>query len=901
MSPLAPPRFALRRLSVSQLRQFRQGVSLAFDAGLNVIVGPNEAGKSSLARAVRAAFFERHRSTQVEDLRPWQDAGAAPTVRLEFDWANEAGVLEKSFLARKRCALSLGPRQWEGVEAEDQLASLFGFSYAAKGASRPEHTGIPGLLWMEQGQGHVLDVAPAREHLHDALAAEADSAWSPLAASGGDDLLGRVQALRAELLTGTGKPRGALAVALDQRQEAELKLADVDAQLARYAQAVDQWSRERDLLMQEQMERPWEALRTQLSQAQAQQAALAAHEQRCAEDQARLQVLAQTRRLLLDQLQAAEQQAQEAERRQATLQQAALALHEAEQRVLGAQAPVQASRASAAAAREALRAARAQAQRQQAGQRREQAALRCQASEQALGRASQAQAELAARQAQVASLRISDADVEALRQAESACLTLEAQGRAVATRIEWHSSQQLGLTISRRDGAPSATLAAGQPQWLEAEARVVWPDGSSLLITPGGAELPKLAAQRAQAQETLRVELARLQVADVAQAQHLALQARQARSDLALAQQALKLLAPQGLDALQREHQAALNEWQAAQAEAAALGLTDAAPAPSLPASEASRPDALEQAVQQAHKAESEALNQQVLAQQAQVRAHSQHQQAQQEALWAQAALLAPERAEALAQARSRLLEATQHHEALAAHLAQAQAQHRAARPDIVAQDVRRLSQSIAQWESQHQQRREAVAAQHATLVAGSALGLQEQRDALAAQWAQANARVLELQRRAQALDLLAERLAQKRQASLSALQAPLQHKLQHYVALLFPKADISLDEHLMPRQLHRPSRAAGQHEDLPALSFGAREQMYLITRLAYADLLSEAGRPTLLILDDALVHTDAERLPAMKRVLFDAAQRHQVLLFSCHPEMWRDLGVPLQHLPTLA
>ncbi len=162
VSPLAPPRFALRRLSVSQLRQFRQGVSLAFDAGLNVIVGPNEAGKSSLARAVRAAFFERHRSTQVEDLRPWQDASAAPTVRLEFDWADEAGVLEKSFLARKRCALSLGPRQWEGVEAEDQLASLFGFSYAAKGASRPEHTCIPGLLWMEQGQGHVLDVAPAR-------------------------------------------------------------------------------------------------------------------------------------------------------------------------------------------------------------------------------------------------------------------------------------------------------------------------------------------------------------------------------------------------------------------------------------------------------------------------------------------------------------------------------------------------------------------------------------------------------------------------------------------------------------------------------------------------------------------------------------------------------------------
>jgi uncharacterized protein YhaN len=34
-----------------------------------------------------------------------------------------------------------------------------------------------------------------------------------------------------------------------------------------------------------------------------------------------------------------------------------------------------------------------------------------------------------------------------------------------------------------------------------------------------------------------------------------------------------------------------------------------------------------------------------------------------------------------------------------------------------------------------------------------------------------------------------------------------------------------------------------------------------------------------------------------MKRALFDAAQRHQVLLFTCHPEHWRDMGVALRPL----
>jgi len=39
-------------------------------------------------------------------------------------------------------------------------------------------------------------------------------------------------------------------------------------------------------------------------------------------------------------------------------------------------------------------------------------------------------------------------------------------------------------------------------------------------------------------------------------------------------------------------------------------------------------------------------------------------------------------------------------------------------------------------------------------------------------------------------------------------------------------------------------------------------------------------------------VHSDEPRLAAMKRVVFDAAQRHQVLLFTCHPAAWRDMGV---------
>ena len=47
----------------------------------------------------------------------------------------------------------------DGWEAEERLAALLGYQYALKGASRASHWGVPGLLWIEQGD--------AGQHLHD--------------------------------------------------------------------------------------------------------------------------------------------------------------------------------------------------------------------------------------------------------------------------------------------------------------------------------------------------------------------------------------------------------------------------------------------------------------------------------------------------------------------------------------------------------------------------------------------------------------------------------------------------------------------------------------------------------------------------------------------------------------
>lgn len=223
-----------------------------------------------------------------------------------------------------------------------------------------------------------------------------------------------------------------------------------------------------------------------------------------------------------------------------------------------------------------------------------------------------------------------------------------------------------------------------------------------------------------------------------------------------------------------------------------------------------------------------------------------------------------------------------------------------AAQPEALRQDIDRHTQSANAMERAANERKEAISRLEAKLETLGAQGLDEKRDALQQEVEACERRRDDLAHHTAAIGLLLDRLKAGRQALTRQLQAPLQRHLDHYLKLVFPQASLTVDGTLIPRVLTRQQGKKSETGDVERLSYGTREQMGLISRLAYADLLREAGKPTLIILDDALVHSDAGRLAQMKRVLFDAATRHQVLLFSCHPENWRGLGVAARQLRTL-
>ena len=69
-------------LSVESFRAIRTA-EIGFGPGLNVLYGPNDLGKSTLATAIQAALLVAPGSAEATGYSPWH-AGATPRVKLTF-------------------------------------------------------------------------------------------------------------------------------------------------------------------------------------------------------------------------------------------------------------------------------------------------------------------------------------------------------------------------------------------------------------------------------------------------------------------------------------------------------------------------------------------------------------------------------------------------------------------------------------------------------------------------------------------------------------------------------------------------------------------------------------------------------------------------------------------------
>lgn len=125
----------------------------------------------------------------------------------------------------------------------------------------------------------------------------------------------------------------------------------------------------------------------------------------------------------------------------------------------------------------------------------------------------------------------------------------------------------------------------------------------------------------------------------------------------------------------------------------------------------------------------------------------------------------------------------------------------------------------------------------------------------------------------------------------------PVLMELGPLLQLFWSESELRFDaEKVLPTALVRE----GTEEDFEILSGGTQEQIALLVRLAFARILAKAGTPAPVILDDAIVYTDDDRIERMFDALTRQAHDLQIIVFSCRQRAFRDLGgLGLEITPT--
>lgn len=119
-------------------------------------------------------------------------------------------------------------------------------------------------------------------------------------------------------------------------------------------------------------------------------------------------------------------------------------------------------------------------------------------------------------------------------------------------------------------------------------------------------------------------------------------------------------------------------------------------------------------------------------------------------------------------------------------------------------------------------------------------------------------------------------------------LQAPLRRHLKPYLNDVFPNAEIELGDEFSVSGLRRSGPDA---ESFDRLSKGTQEQIAVLVRLAMGAMFAERGQEVPIILDDALVFSDDERIEQMFDALKRAAQNQQIIILTCRTRTFASLG----------
>ena len=867
----------LSRVQVTDFRKLTRVVIEDLAPGLNVVVGDNEAGKSTLLAAMRAALFERHRVTGqiVDEMLPY-GRQVRPTVEIDFSMGGADYRLLKAFASRPEARLiGAGGTEWTGDEADETLSRILGFTRPGRGESKPDqHHGAFGMLWVSQGTAHhTPSIGAVREQVAGAIEREVG------AVAGGEhgrSMLQRAADRQALFWDKLRRPRGDYRKAVEelagsraQRDAVRGRLRELEADVDRLGQIttrLEAYGAE-DTLGQAKVSAEAASEAVKALAALQQRVATATDAAALAElghrdatrdltaRQSMIEAMRQATAALERDRQAAQQAGARLDRLQAT---ADLARDNVAMAVTAEQAARQIlSRLEAAESARHLRDFVARGQLQLA------------AAEDLERRRLEAAAVVAAARVDAAAMQ---------RLEKLAAAITEAQSRLDAASVRLRLRPQFG------GAAEIEGTILEEAEFVVSRDTTVHLFGyGEIDVRPGGgvADL-ELAVQSVESALSDALSALGQPDMDLARANwehHKA--ARQALPSLA---QSLAALAPDGLDRLRFDLAVAvakLDQMGDGIGEDSTDTLEEAKrKAGAGAAAAAGAREVLERASKETNDAKADLA----VAKDRETNAQSFDKQARDTLV--EARLVTPDdRLRELQTMVAAALERSRD------DLAAANDQLRRAEPELVqlrhGKAVKALEAIVADIE---QLKRNQIQLE-ATLQAQGREGLGEQLSLLEGEIATREALVGRLHVEARAAALLSETLVQAQRETKERWLRPIHDRAAPYLGLLQRGSEISLDEDTLDLTSVRRDDIL---EPFDGLSMGAREQIAVITRLALADILADAGHPTCLILDDPLVNADQHRLERMHLVLHKAAERHQIIVLTCRERDFLNLGAHL-------
>ena len=853
----------LRTIRLQNVRRFIDPVEIVgIGDGLNVLSAPNEHGKSTVFDALHAAFFKQRNSwdREIRSLKP--HAGGDPTVVVEIDLAGGIYRIEKRWNSRRNGDARIetaGRLIKQADEAEAWIAETL---------KAPRDGGPAGLLWVRQGLTGLDNGDAAQLARRDLLTSVAGEVEAITGGRRMDEVRDRCRRELEPYLTGKGRAKADGPLKHWQVKVGALRTGreELSARSERLRSELD---RRRDLRRElADLEDPDEKAgrKARLAAAEAAYAVASRH----AESLEGAKNHEHTKRV----------EAGRAEERLGALERDLSEMAEAAKAHLTA-------KEEAHQAMERLRLA--EAAMSEAADVHKSALTRAEAAGDMLRRALLAEAAAASTRHRHDLIQKIDRAEDLRKRAEQA--SAEARTELTDPVLEGLDKLDESVRVLRkaRDVAAVAitmTYVLGRPGSVSLDGRPL-PDAERMSI-PNGARLDiedigrlDIHPGRRPDDETLAetdAELARaleaVGVSTIADARASTHRRREAELRRRNAEADLKSLAPEGIDAL-RDRLAKLPERIADEEDRPTIEETQQE-------DEAARQplsQALEnyESARTAHgQAETATAGASAAAESAGTR--------EARAVSVLSDIDDPEaeiaaRKGALSRLREELADATRQREEAAA-----------VAPDLeVAAVARKRARSIVERADQDRQRIRLELGKLDTSIgiqAGEAVD--EELADIDVRLKAALSALAGLEFEVAVLKKLGVALEAARASARDRYIEPVMTELVPLLRLFWPEAELRFDpETLLPTALVR----TGTEEDFDILSGGTQEQVALLVRLAFARMLAKAGVPAPVILDDAIVYTDDDRIERMFDALTRQAHDLQIVVFSCRQRAFRNLG----------